>query len=306
MFKTIRLKWRLTALVLAAMAGLILLGTLQIAHLRVQLLDDRKASLTMLIDVAVSTAREFQAAEATGTLNREEAQRRAADVLRGMRFQGKEYFYVYDSKGIGIMHPIRPDYVGKSHWDRQDTQGGYPVRALVNAAVDKIGFVSTLTARPGSDLQIPKLHFVSRYEPWDWVIGTGLYIDDLDAVFHRQLRYAGITVLAVLAVVGAIAWRVAHGVLGQIGGEPASAMAAMQRVAAGDLTSGLGEPRDGSLLGELERLMRSLRTMIGEVAASARHSRKRPARSTGLLPTSLWPRRTKLTRRRRWRRRWKS
>ena len=63
MFKTIRLKWRLTMLVLAALAGLILLRTLQIAHLRTQLLDDRKASLAMLIDVAGSTASEFQAAE---------------------------------------------------------------------------------------------------------------------------------------------------------------------------------------------------------------------------------------------------
>lgn len=269
MLKSMSLKLRLGLLVLVALVGLILLGSIQVVHLRTQLLDDRKTTLQSAVDIALSTVKGFQAAEAKGTLSKEEAQRRAADVLRGIRYQGNEYFYVYDSKGMGVAHPIRPEYEGKSHWDRQDKSGMYTVRNMVKAALDKTGFALTLTPKPGSDVQVPKLHFLQLFEPWDWVIGTGLYIDDLDVLFYQQLRNAAAVILLVLFAVGAIALLVSRGILGQIGGEPTRAMLAMRQVAGGDLTASLGRVPQGSLLGELDRLVQALRTMIGEIAAGA-------------------------------------
>lgn len=269
MLKSMSLKLRLGLLVLVALVGLILLGSIQVVHLRTQLLDDRKTTLQSAVDIALSAVKGFQAAEAKGTLSKEEAQRRAADVLRGIRYQGNEYFYVYDSKGMGVAHPIRPEYEGKSHWDRQDKSGMYTVRNMVKAALDKTGFALTLTPKPGSDVQVPKLHFLQLFEPWDWVIGTGLYIDDLDVLFYQQLRNAAAVILLVLFAVGAIALLVSRGILGQIGGEPTRAMLAMRQVAGGDLTASLGRVPQGSLLGELDRLVQALRTMIGEIAAGA-------------------------------------
>ncbi|HSS83760.1 MAG TPA: cache domain-containing protein, partial [Reyranella sp.] len=156
MLKSMSLKLRLGLLVLVALVGLVLLGSIQVVHLRTQLLDDRRTTLQSAVDIALSTVKGFQAAEAKGTLSKEEAQRRAADVLRGIRYQGNEYFYVYDSKGMGVVHPIRPDYEGKNHWDRQDKSGMYTVRDMVNAALSKTGFALTLTPKPGSDVQVPK------------------------------------------------------------------------------------------------------------------------------------------------------
>lgn len=263
------LKGRLTLSVLVALIGLIALGTFQIVHLRGQLLADRKATLQAATDIAISTVKEFQAKESRGELSREEAQKQAKDVLLSMRYLGPEYFYAYDSKGIGVMHPIHSEYAGKSHWDRKDKSGNYTVRDLIGAALDKTGFTQTNTARPGSDVLIPKLQRVAYFQPWDWVIGTGLYIDDLDTVFYAQMRNAALVIGLILLVVGLVAWLVARAILAQIGGEPADAQATMRKVAAGDLTVSLGVLRRDSLLGELNNLVESLRAMIGEIAHGA-------------------------------------
>lgn len=263
------LKGRLILFVLVALIGLVALGTFEIIHLRGQLLADRKATLQAAVDIAVTTVKEFQAKESRGELSRDEAQKQAKDVLRSMRYQGSEYFYTYDSKGIGVMHPVRPEYVGKPHWDRQDKSGAYTIRNMIGVALDKSGFVETQTPRPGSDVQVPKLHFLLHFEPWDWVIGTGLYVDDLDTIFYAEVRNAAIVIGLTLLIVGAVAWSMARSILAQIGGEPALALTAMGQVAAGDLTVSLGEARRDSLLGELGNLVQSLRTMMSEIAQGA-------------------------------------
>src|SRR5574343_709372 len=213
------LKARLTLSVVIALLGLVVLGAFQVLHLRNQLLDDRKTTLQSAVDIALSVVKDIQAQEARGELSREQAQKLATSVLRGMRYQGNEYFYVYDSKGMGVMHPIRPEYVGKSHWDRQDKSGAYTVRNLVGAALDKTGFTQTMTAKPGSEVMVPKMQFLKHFEPWDWVIGTGLYIDDLEAIFYQQLRSAAMVIAVILLSVGAVIWWVARKILAQIGGE---------------------------------------------------------------------------------------
>ncbi|HXE40616.1 MAG TPA: methyl-accepting chemotaxis protein [Azonexus sp.] len=263
------LKGRLTLSVLIALLGLVLLSTFQIIHLRAQLLEDRKATLQVALDLALNVVKDFHAREGKGELSREEAQKQAADVLRSMRFAGDEFFYVYDSKGTGIMHPVRPEYVGKNHWDRQDKAGGYPVRTLVQAALDKSGFTQTTTARPGGTVQLPKLQYPQHFAGWDWVIGTGIYIDDIDAIFYRELRNAAIVIALVLLTVGAVTWWVARAILAQIGGEPALAVATMSKVAAGDLTVSMDNTEPHSLLGELNHLVLALRQMMGQIARGA-------------------------------------
>jgi len=263
------LKGRLTLSVLVALIGLILLGTFQAVHLRSQLLTDRKATLQAAIDIALSMVKDLQAQEAKGELTREQAQKHAKDVLRSMRYAGSEYFYVYDSKGMGVMHPVRPEYVGKSHWDRQDKSGAYTVRNLVKTALDKTVYVQTMTAKPGSEVQVPKLQNLVHFEPWDWVIGTGLYIDDLDAIFYQQLREVALVIAVLLLSVGAVAWWMARAILAQIGGEPADAVATMSKVAAGDLTVSLNTANPKSLLGELDHLVQALRQMMQEISRNA-------------------------------------
>ena len=263
------LKVRLMLTIIVALIGLILLGGYQVLHLREQMLYDRKEMLRAAVDIAVSTVQSYYDQEKSGGLSREDAQRLAKDTLRSMHYLGPEYFYIYDSKGMGVMHPIRPEYVGKSHWDRQDKTGAYPIRSIIGAALDKSHFVPTMTPKPGSDVQVPKLHYLAHFEPWDWVVGTGLYVDDLNALFFRQVRLAALVICGILMAVGAIAYWITRGIHLQIGGEPREAVAAMSRVAAGDLTVAIEASGKESLLGKLDLLVQALRQMLQEISRGA-------------------------------------
>jgi len=269
MFRNMGLKGRLLVLVAIALVGLVGLAGVQALHLRSQLMDDRKATLKASMDLAVSTVKSFQAREAKGEMSREEAQRRATEVLRDMRFLGNEYFYVYDSKAMGVMHPIQADYVGRSHWDRKDKSGQYVMRVLIDAALSGKGYVQSFTVRPGSDEQVPKLHYLEHFQPWDWVVGTGLYIDDLDRTFHAQLIKSAIGVLLVILLVGLAAWAITRAIFNQIGGEPLLAMRLMERASQGDLTASVGRVPPGSLLASLETMMSGLRGMVAGVGTNA-------------------------------------
>ncbi|MFN3986102.1 MAG: methyl-accepting chemotaxis protein [Rhodocyclaceae bacterium] len=270
MLNTTSLKARLTISVLVAMVGMLALAAFQIAHLRVQLLEDRKATLRAAIDIAVSATADFHEREKSGALSREQAQEEARKVLRSVRYLGSEYYYVYDVRGMGVVHPIRPEYEGASHWDRQDRAGNYTVRNLLSAATQGDGFTSTLTPKPGSDVQVEKLQHLKRFAPWDWVIGTGLYIDDLDEVFYAQLTRAGIVIVIALLVVGGVAWVIARTILRQIGGEPADVMRIMEVASKGDLAVDTGHAPAGSVLGSLGAMLTGLRGLMRQLGESAK------------------------------------
>jgi len=268
MLQNMTLRRRLTLSVLISLIGLVLLGLFQVNNLRQQLLEDRKVTLRAAVDVALTTIKGFQEKEAKGELSHEDAQKLAASAVTGMRYLGEEYFYVYTAKGRGIAH-INPKYIGAEHWDRQDKQGNYTVRDLVNSALQKVDTIQTMTVKPGGTEQLPKLHHVEHFAPWDWVVGTGLYIDDLNRLFYQQLIYVAVVIALIMVAVGAAAWALSRSILNQIGGEPAEAVAAMKAVAGGDLTIALRPSSDDSLVGELARLVRSLREMIQHIAAGS-------------------------------------
>ena len=78
--------------------------------------------------------------------------------------------------------------------------------------------------------------YAQAIEPWSWVIGTGLYVDDINAGFYRHLMITGGVILILTVLVFGLIFAVSRSVLIQLGGEPADAVRAMKKVAEGDLT----------------------------------------------------------------------
>lgn len=270
MLQEFSLRKRLLLIAVVALMGMLVLSGIQALHLKSQLLDDRKTTLKANIDLAMSVVKTLHQQAEKGAISPSEAQTQAKNLLRGMRYLGKEYFYVYTSKALGIMHPINPDYEGKSHWERQDKSGRYVVRALVQTALDKTGYVETLTAKPGQEEQVPKLHYLEHFQPWDWAIGTGLYIDDLDAIFDQQLLKALIGLLGIALLVGFAGWVIAKSILNQIGGEPHQVAALMQQVSEGHLDIRSERSIANSVVAVLHGMVQGLREMVRGVGDNAR------------------------------------
>lgn len=117
----------------------------------------------------------------------------------------------------------------------------------------------------------PKISYVQGFEPWGWVIGTGIYIDDVETAFYGQIQTYALLLSAIFAAVILLSYFVARSVLRQLGGEPAYAVEIIRNVASGDLTvtvnTDSGNP--ASLLSSLANMLQSLRSMMQGVGNSA-------------------------------------
>ncbi|WP_230970443.1 methyl-accepting chemotaxis protein [Nitrogeniibacter aestuarii] len=265
------LQSRLILLSAVAVAGLVIACVLLVLHLHSRMLDDRRMLLNASIDNAVSLLSGYAKRAEEGKLSKQDAQQQAREALRHMRYLGDAYYYVYSTKGEGVMHPIRSEYEGAAHWDRQDKQGGYPVRTLVEAAMSNDPLTRTMTAKPGSDKQVEKWQRVEHFAPWDWVVGTGLYVDDIDAAFSGALLRIALMVTPIAALILLISAWITRSVLRQIGGDPALAGQTMQEVAAGNLAVHMPPAPANSVLADLSALIQALSRSVTDIMGGARN-----------------------------------
>ncbi|MFZ6847195.1 cache domain-containing protein [Undibacterium sp. RuRC25W] len=140
--------------------------------------------------------------------NQEEAKR----ILAALDFGDDGYFYVYDMHGKNLMHPRQPELVGKNLWALSDPQGNLTIQKLIHAASQGGGPVRYLWEKPSTHQVVAKLGYVIPLQGWDWVLGTGIYLDDVDAALdkvdaqfikniHSTLFWiAGITIICALLI----------------------------------------------------------------------------------------------------------
>ncbi len=118
----------------------------------------------------------------------ETAQKEAIDQIRKLRYgtQGKDYFWINDMHPFMIMHPYRSDLEGRDLTLFRDRVGNYPFVSMVKTVMDKgSGFVNYHWQWKDIPEQIsPKISFVAKFEPWEWIVGTGIYIEDIDKEIH--------------------------------------------------------------------------------------------------------------------------
>lgn len=122
----------------------------------------------------------------------EQLKQSALQSIGSIRY-GKDnsgYFFIYDSKGICILLPPKPEREGKNYYDLKDKKGNFIVRDFIKAgdANAQGGFSTYYFPKPGSDDPLPKTSFNRKLVDWDWYIGTGIYTDEIDAVVAEQSR----------------------------------------------------------------------------------------------------------------------
>ncbi len=148
-----------------------------------------------------------------GEMTMEEAQKEAADIIRELKYNdGSGYFWVDTSKGINVVLLGR-DTEGQSRWDSVDPNGTYFIQEMIkNGLQDGGGYTNLMFAKPNETEPLPKINYTAYFEPFDWVMGTGVwvdYIDTLKADYVNQANSAlrstiinSVLVLLALLVVG--------------------------------------------------------------------------------------------------------
>ncbi|HRP97204.1 MAG TPA: methyl-accepting chemotaxis protein [Rhodocyclaceae bacterium] len=270
--KSLPVLHRLILILFAAFVGTLTLGAVALYEYRVQMDANYGRAVRQLVETAHGVVAHYHALEASGRLPRADAQEAAKQTLRALRYDEAEYFWINDSGTISVMHPIRPELEGRDLRDVQDPNGKYMFREFASVAREHgEGFVDYLWPKPGASAPQPKISYVKLFEPWGWIVGSGVYTDDIDAAFTSHLyRFLGV-VLLVMAVLSLLAWRIVRSITSQLGGEPAYAAQIMQRVAQGDLQVAVQVARGdrGSLLGALADMLVRLRAMMREIGGSA-------------------------------------
>ncbi|NMG70361.1 methyl-accepting chemotaxis protein [Parazoarcus communis] len=271
----LKLRTKIALLVFAAFVGLVATSLIAAFAVKQDLMNGRKLQVESVVQSAYQMVAGLQAAAAKGEISEDEARRTALRALQLMRYGGTdgkaEYLYVWTSAGVSVMHPVRPEWAGRNMTEEiRDGAGRYTIKDIISVArASGSGFVDTSFPRPGQTVAVDKLQYIMTFQPWDWVIGTGVYVDDVANDFTRRLTQDLLIAGAIVLVIIGIGVFIARSVLRQIGGEPAEAMALMERAAAGDLTVDVRSAVSGSMLSGLGRMLAAIRDTIGQISAGS-------------------------------------
>jgi len=214
---------------------LLVLMTFSALHDKTLRLEERKTQLRYAGDLALSVVKEYGTMVSAGTLSEDEARKQALARIKSLRFGATGYFTIIDSHAV-LMHPFKPELVGTDPRAFKDPDGTLVyVDALNMVQEHEAGFTRYLWAKPNEKTPVPKIAYDFRYKPWDWTFMTGVYIDDVDAAFYKDLWSMGALLAAIgIALTGIVLFLV-RGIERSMGGEPGHAVEIARRISTGDL-----------------------------------------------------------------------
>jgi methyl-accepting chemotaxis protein len=226
---------------------------------------ERKAGLAQMNDTALAVMKKYHAMETSGALSRDQAQTEAKAVISAMRYDnGSGYFWINDMHPRMVMHAVKPEMNGSDLTQNKDPNGKFLFVEFVDVVkAGGKGFVDYYWPKPGAEQPVGKFSHVAGFEPWGWIVGTGVYIDDLDAMFRRDaIRFAMIFGVGALLLIGG-AWFVVKSVTGPL----SKVRLVLQSIAGGQ--SGVAVPctDEKNEIGEMARALVVLRDSVEERSA---------------------------------------
>jgi methyl-accepting chemotaxis protein len=202
--------YALIGLSFIGVAGIALLDSRELAS---SLEQQKQVELRHMTELALGIVKEEFATVQTSGVAVADAQKRALARVAALRYGNGDYFWVNDMQPRMVMHPMKPEMNGSDISTFKDPNGKPLFVDMVSVVKkDGSGFVPYEWPKPGFDKPQPKLSYVAGFAPWDWVIGTGVYVDDLRAQSwastQRALIAAGLILLLTLAVSIVVARRI--------------------------------------------------------------------------------------------------
>ncbi|QCT96708.1 methyl-accepting chemotaxis protein [Stutzerimonas degradans] len=262
---------RLWLIPVVAILMLFILGMLMIQQVRSDLYKGKQEMTRHVVETAAGIFDHYRQLETSGAMSTAEAQQAAIKQIRALRYDGQDYFWINDLGPVMIMHPMQPKLEGQNLSQVKDPTG----KALFNEMVavarrDGAGAVDYMWAKPGEADPVPKISYVQLFQPWGWIIGSGIYVDDVEAEFKNYLvRFSiiGLFIAAIMAVLVAILIR-------SITRPLRNSMSAMANIASGeaDLTRDLdvsGNDELTTLGRDFNRFTGKLRSVISQLLETA-------------------------------------
>lgn len=193
--------------------------------------NERKAMLAAMNDGALAIFAEYHKKETQGALSRDEAQARSIEAIRAMRYRQDGYLWINDMDARIVMHPIRPELDGTDQTGMKDPTGKQLFVEFVKVVrAQGKGFVDYYWPKPGFDEPVKKYSHVAGFAPWGWVVGTGIYADDIGTMFWDNAMVLGGSLVFAVLFMSAAAYVVMRSIVPHV----TALTSVMARLAAGE------------------------------------------------------------------------
>ncbi|MGX9712013.1 methyl-accepting chemotaxis protein [Stenotrophomonas maltophilia] len=271
-FSNLSVRRKLNLLTLLIALGVIALSVIAARMQYLDLTETRKTALKTQVELSYGILQHYHRLAGTGELSEDAAKSAALQALEVMRAENDTYYFnIYDTGYRLLMHPFRKDLVGKDMKDFRTDDGVRIYYDQVEAAKAGGGFVNYRWAKPGSKGEVEKVAYAGLFAPWNWVVSSGVYMDDVQRqalVFTTIMAISGgVLVLIVLALSWVIGNRIARPLK--------QATAVAEGIANGKLDSHIGpQPHDepGRLLEAMSGMQQQLHAVInGQREMARRH-----------------------------------
>ena len=268
----LKMKYKLGVMVVIAFVGIVSVGSTLLVNLRQSLLQEKELKTRHVVETAYGVVDHFYKLSREGKLSEDAAKSAAISTVKSLRYETNEYFWINDMRPYMVMHPLKPELDGMDLAGQTDPNGK---RLFVEMAetvkAKKSGFVNYLWPKPGMKDAVPKISYVQGFEPWGWVIGSGIYVDDVDAAFWSKVKLYASVILCIMAGIGVLSGVVARGISGGL----KRVMAVTEQAVTGDLTVRVAlDTQDelGQMGTALNAMLAKFETSMSEVQQAAQQT----------------------------------
>ena len=296
---------RLWLILLSSIVMLLALTGLMLQQSHADLYQAKALKTRHVVESAMGVLKYYQALEAGG-MPRGEAQKQAMEVIRGLRYDQDDYFWINDMTPVMVMHPTNPKLEGQDLSTLKDPDGKFLFNDMVTLTRKQgSGQVDYRWPKPGAEEPVPKISYVELFQPWGWILGSGIYVDDVQSEFRVQLLRAGGILVVITLLLAALLLLIGRSISRPLD----DAVEAMANIASGDadLTLSLdNHGRDeltalsghfnaftGKLRGVVSQSLQAAGSLdqasqaLGEVAGNAQRHSQQQAQQMELVATAI-------------------
>ena len=269
--RSVSISRRLWLILIVAIVMLFTLGAFMLKQIHTDLYQAKVQKTQHVVQTASGVLSYYHGLETAGTLTREAAQKQALSAVRGLRYDQSDYFWINDLTPVMVMHPTNPKLEGQNLSAIRDPNGFALFNEMVAIAKAKgAGIIDYLWPKPGAEAPVAKTSYVKLFEPWGWIIGSGVYVDDVQAEFQSQLIKASLIGLAITLVMGLLLTLIVRSIVRPL----QETVNAMANIASGesDLTRTLdthGQDEVTQLARHFNAFTAKLRQVVSQLQASA-------------------------------------
>ncbi|BCB95245.1 chemotaxis protein [Dissulfurispira thermophila] len=293
--KSLSLKGKFIFLLVIVFIGLSMQSLIGTFHQKQTMLDEKKTKLRHVTEVAYGILEHYYKLQTEGKLSEADAKALAIVQIKSIRYEGKEYFWINDDSlpiPKMIMHPTVPALDGKlldaekfncakamQYGIDGETVKTDGKKNLFQAFVEVtnksgIGYVSYEWPKPlkggGATKELyPKMSFIKKFEPWHWVIGSGIYIDDVNTAFMKEVIQQIVIALTIIGIVGLAFWLISANIVKSVD----KAIDLTEKIANGDLTTSIdytGRDEFARFFNAINNMTVKLKDMINAISNTSR------------------------------------